>query len=186
MEISLRELIFQQQALQSLLFSRNNFRRNGTNFNASQFTDDHLADLLKLGFKETQLEALQKSMELVTGNNLTRNLREIPKLARKKGLKDAGIAGEIKKGQLATAKYWFYSNMREIAELQVQRGTKKTVLAFHTNQPFFWKFSIRSDKAQGTHYTHLVLEISLEPASSKTSITINGIYGSGEKYYQTF
>lgn len=120
MEISLRELIFQQQALQSLLFSRNNFRRNGINFNASQFTDDHLADLLKLGFKETQLEALQKSMELMTGYNLSGNLREIPKLARKKGLKDAGIAGEIKKGQLATAKYWFYSNMREIAELQVE------------------------------------------------------------------
>ena len=39
-----------------------------------------------------------------------------------------------------------------------------------------WKFTVGSDKARGIYYTHLSLEISLEPASSKTSITIAGVY----------
>ena len=86
--------------------------KNGIQFKASQYTDDHLAGLLKLDFKETQLEALQKSMELVTGIKLTSNLKKNLKQARTKGLKDAGVAGEIQTGQVDTAKYWLYVNSR--------------------------------------------------------------------------
>ena len=175
-EISLRKIIFQEKALESLLFSRKNFLRNGISFKASHFTDEHLAGLLKVGFKETQLEALQKSMKLVTGMKLTSNLKENLKRARNRGLVDAGIAGEIETGQLGSAKYWLYGNIKELAELQIRRAKEKLLLAFHTNQKLYWKFSIGSDKARGIHYTHLMLENSLEPASSKTSITIEGIY----------
>ena len=40
----------------------------------------------------------------------------------------------------------------------------------------FWKFIFGSDKARGIYYTHLSHENCLEPASSKTGITIAGIY----------
>ena len=43
---------------------------------ATQYTDEHPAGLLKLGFKETQLEALQKEMELVTEVKLTSNSKK--------------------------------------------------------------------------------------------------------------
>ena len=72
-EVSLRKIIFQDKALESLLFSRKQFIRCGVSFKARQYTDEHLAGLVKLGFKETQLEALQKSMELITGVKLTSN-----------------------------------------------------------------------------------------------------------------
>ena len=72
-EVSLRKIIFQDKALESLLFSRKQFIRSGVSFKARQYTDEHLAGLVKLGFKETQLEALQKSMELITGVKLTSN-----------------------------------------------------------------------------------------------------------------
>ena len=49
-------------------------------------------------------------------------------------------------------------------------------MANHTNQASVWKFSIGSDKAGGVHFTHLSLDNSLEPATSKTSLTIQGIY----------
>ena len=152
--------------------------KNGIQFKASQYTDDHLAGLLKLDFKETQLEALQKSMELVTGIKLTSNLKKNLKQARTKGLKDAGVAGEIQTGQVGTAKYWLYVNIKELVELQLRRAREKSLLAFHTNQKRVWKFTLGSDKARGIHYTHLILENSLKPASAKTSITIAGIYDS--------
>ena len=175
-ELSLRKLVFKEKSLESLLYSRKHFLRRGVSFQASQYTDEHLAGLLKLNFKETQLEALQKSMELITGVKLTSNLKENLKLARNRGLKDAGKAGEIQTGQKATAKYWICPNIKEIAELQIRRAREKSILAFHTNQKKVWKFSVGSDKASGIHYTHLTLENSLEPASAKTSITISGIY----------
>ena len=115
-------------------------------------------------------------MELITGVKLTSNLTENLKLARNRGLKDAGKEGEIQTGQKATAKYWICSNIKELAELQIRRTRDKSILAFHTNQKTVWKFSVGSDKAGGIHYTHLTLENSLEPASAKTSITISGIY----------
>ena len=49
-------------------------------------------------------------------------------------------------------------------------------MANHTNQASVWKFSIGSDKAGGVHYTHLSLDNTLEPATYKTSLTIQGIY----------
>ena len=81
-EVSLRKLVFQDKALESLLFSRKQFIRSGISFQARQYTDEHLAGLIKLGFKETQLEALQKSMELITGVKLTSNLKKNLKRAR--------------------------------------------------------------------------------------------------------
>ena len=175
-EVSLRKMIFKEKALESLLYSRKHFLRRGISFKASQYTDEHLAGLLKLDFKGTQLEALQKSMELITGVKLTSNLKKNLKLARNRGLKDAGKAGEIQTGQKATAKYWICPNIRELAELQLRRAREKSILGFHTNQNQVWKFSIGSDKARGIHYSHLSLENSLEPASARTCITIAGIY----------
>ena len=115
-------------------------------------------------------------MELITGVKLTSNLKKNLKLARNRGLKDAGKAGEIQTGQKATAKYWICPNIKELAELQIRRAREKSILAFHTNQKKVWKFSVGSDKASGIHYTHLTQENSLDPASAKTSITISGIY----------
>ena len=175
-EVNLRKMIFQDKALESLLFSRKQFLKSGVRFKAAQYTDEHLAGLLKLDFKETQLEALQKSMELVTGVKLTSNLRKNVHQARNRGLKDAGIAGEIKTGQLETAKYWLYPNIKELVGLLIRRAREKSVLAFHTNQNHLWKFTVGGDKARGIYYTHITLENSLQPASSKTSITLAGIY----------
>ena len=62
-EVNLRKMIFQEKALESLLFSRKQYIKCGLRLKATQYTDEHLAGLLKLGFKETQLEALQKSMK---------------------------------------------------------------------------------------------------------------------------
>ena len=88
------------------------------------------------------------------------------------------MAGGNQTGQLDTAKYWLYVNIKELVELQLRRAKEKSLLAFHTNQKRVWKFTLGSDKARGIHYTHLILENSLEPASAKTSITIAGIYDS--------
>ena len=68
-EVDLRKLIFNKKALQSLLFSRNQFLKTGITFEANFFTDDHLAGLLKAELKGSQLEALQKSIEFVSGQN---------------------------------------------------------------------------------------------------------------------
>ena len=180
-------MIFQEKALESLLFSRKQFIRSGVSFQARQYTDEHLAGLVKLGFKKTQLEALQKSMELITGVKLTSNLKKKLKRARNLGLEDAGKAGEIKTGSLKSAKYWLYPNIKEVIELQIRRAREKSLLGFHTNQKQVWNFTVGSDKARGIYYTHLSLENSLEPASSKTTIIrIAGIYDSeaspGRKY----
>ena len=51
-------------------------------------------------------------MKLVTGMKLTSNLKENLKWARNRGLVEAGIAGEIETGQLGSAKYWIYENIR--------------------------------------------------------------------------
>ena len=63
----------------------------------------------------------------------------------------------------------------------MRKAREKSVLAFHTNQNNFWKFTIGGDKARGIYYTHITLENSLQPASSKTSITLAGIYDSEDK-----
>ena len=102
-EVSLRKVIFQDKALESLLFSRKQFIRSGFSFQASQYTDEHLAGLLRLDFKETQLEALQKSMELLTGVKLTSNLKKNLKRARNLGLEDEQKSCEIKTGYLKSA-----------------------------------------------------------------------------------
>ena len=115
-------------------------------------------------------------MELITGVKLTSNLKKNLKRARNLGLEDAGKAGEIKTGSLKSAKYWLYPNIKDVIELQLRRAREKSNLGFHTNQKHFCKFTVGSDKARGIYYTHLSLENSLEPASSKTSITIAGIY----------
>ena len=115
-------------------------------------------------------------MELVTGVKLISNLKKNLKQARTKGLKDAGVAGEIQTGQVGTAKYWLHVNIKELVELQLRWAKETSLLAFHTNQKRVWKFTLGSDKARGIHYTHLILENSLKPASAKTSITIAGIY----------
>ena len=60
---------------------------------------------MKAELKMSQLEALQKSIEFVTGSKLTSNLRKNYKSARNLGLKDAGIAGEIHCAEIETAKY---------------------------------------------------------------------------------
>ena len=81
---------------------------SGFSFQASQYTDEHLVGLLRLDFKEAQLEALQKSMKLITGVKLTSNFKKNLKRAKNLGLEDAGKAGEIKTGSLQSAKYWLY------------------------------------------------------------------------------
>ena len=91
-------------------------------------------------------------MELVTGVKLTSNLKKNLKQARTKGLKDAGVAGETQTGQVGTAKYWLYVNIKELVELQLRRTKEKSLLAFHTNQKRVWKFTLGSDKARGIHY----------------------------------
>ena len=50
------------------------------------------------------------------------------------------------------------------------------MLAKHTNQNSVWAFSIGCDKAGGVQYTHVMLQNTLQPAASKTSLTISGIY----------
>ena len=171
-EVDLRKLIFKNKALESLLFSRKKFLESGVRFKARMFSDEQLAGLLKAELKMSQLEALQKSIEFVTGSKLTSNLRKNYKSARNLGLKDAGIAGEIHCAEIETAKYWQYTNIKELCELLIQRARSKALLAKHTNQGLVWKFSIGSDKAGGVHYTHLSLDNTLEPATSKTSLTI--------------
>ena len=52
-ELSLRKMIFKEKALESLLYSGKHFLRRGISFKASQYTDEHLAGVLKLDFKET-------------------------------------------------------------------------------------------------------------------------------------
>ena len=89
-EVSLRKIIFQDKAIESSLSSRKQIIRSGVSFKARQYTDEHLAGLVKLGLKETRLKALQKSMELITGVKLTSNLKKNLKRARNLGLEDAG------------------------------------------------------------------------------------------------
>ena len=173
-EVDLRKLIFKNKALESLLFSRKKFVESGVHFKARTFSDEHFAGLLKAGLQLSQLEALQKSIEFVTGSKLTSNLRKNYKSARNLGLKDAGVAGEIYCAEKETSKYWQYRNIKELCELLIQRARTKALLANHTNQASVWKFSIGSDKAGGVHYTHLSLDSSLEPPTSKTSHTIQG------------
>ena len=69
-------------------------------------------------------------------------------------MKEAGIAGEIKTGQIETAKYWLYPYIKEFVGLLIRRAREKSVLAFHTNQNYFWHFTIGGDKARGIYYTH--------------------------------
>ena len=64
----------------------------------------------------------------------------------------------------------------------IQRARSKALLAKHTNQGLVSKFSIGTDKAGGVHYTHLSLDNTLEPATSKTSLTIQGIYDTEENF----
>ena len=49
-EIQLRKLIFQENAIESLLYGRKQCLKTGISFKASQYTEDHLAGLLKLNF----------------------------------------------------------------------------------------------------------------------------------------
>ena len=97
-------------------------------------------------------------------------------------MRDAGIAGEIHSAEIETAKYWQYINIKELCELLIQRARRKALLTKHTNLGLVWKFSIGSDKAGGVHYTHLSLDNTLKPASSKTSHTIQGIYDPEENF----
>ena len=113
-EVHLRKLIFNEKALQSLLFSRKQFLKTGITFEANLFSDEHLAGLLKAELKGSQLEALQKSIGFVTGHKLTSNLRANTKAARQLGLLDAGIASEIHSGELKTAKFWYYTHIKEL------------------------------------------------------------------------
>ena len=106
----MRKIIFREKALESLLFCGKQFVKSGLRLKTAQYTDEHLAGLLKLGFKETQLETLQKSMKLVTGVKLTSNIKYVNR-ARNIGLKEAGIEVEIKTGQIETAKYWLYTQI---------------------------------------------------------------------------
>ena len=76
-EVDLRKLIFKNKELESLLFSRKKFLESGVRFKARMFSDEQLAGLLKAELKMSQLEALQKSIEFVTGSKLTSNLRKI-------------------------------------------------------------------------------------------------------------
>ena len=119
-EVDLRKLIFNEKALQSLLFSRKQFLKTGITFEANLFTDEHLAGLLKAELKGSQLEALQKSIEFVTGQKLTSNLRANTKAARQLGLSDAGVAGEIHSGEEETAKFWYYTHIKELCELMIR------------------------------------------------------------------
>ena len=128
--MSLRKVIFQDKALESLLFSRKQFIRSGISFQARQYTDEHLAGLIKLGFKETQLEALQKFMELITGVKLTSNLKKNLKRARNLGLEDARKAEEMKTGRLKSANYRLYVNIEDVIELQLRRVREKSNLGF--------------------------------------------------------
>ena len=70
-------------------------------------------------------------------------------------------------------------------ELLIQRARTKALLAKHTNQELVWKFSIGSDKAGSVHYAHLSFDNTLEPATSKTSLTIQGIYDTEENFERT-
>ena len=65
------------KTLESLLLSRKKFLESGVSFKARTFSDEQLAGLLKAELKMSQLEALQKSIEFVTGSKLTSNLRKI-------------------------------------------------------------------------------------------------------------
>ena len=102
--------------MESLLFSRKKFLESGVHFKARTFSDEHLAGLLKAELQLSQLEALQKSIEFVTGSKLTSNLRKNYKSARNLGLRDAGVAGEIYCAKKETAKYWQYRNIKELCE----------------------------------------------------------------------
>ena len=135
-EVDLRKLIFKNNALESLLFSRK-FLESGVSFKARTFSDKQLAGLLKAGLKMSQLEALKKSIEFVTGSKLTSNLRKNYKSARDLGLRDAGIAGEIHRAEIETEKYWQYINIKELWELLIQRARTKALLAKDTNQELF-------------------------------------------------
>ena len=174
--LDLRKLIFRDKSLQSILFNRRRFLEEGLTFKTTQFTDEHLAGLLKMNFKQEQLYALQRSMKNIMGIKLTTNLKKNLNLARNIGLKDAGCAGEITCGQFETAKFWKYKNIKLTCELLIRRAKQNAFLAKHTNQNSAWKFSIGSDKAGGVHYTHIILQNTLQPAASKTSLTITGIY----------
>ena len=94
----MRKLIFPEKALQSLLFNKQRVLREGLTFKAKQFTDEHLAGLLKMDFKQEQLQALQRSMKKIIGIKLTSNLKKNLKSARNIGLNDAGFGGEITYG----------------------------------------------------------------------------------------
>ena len=152
------------------------FLESGVRYKAPTFSDEHFAGLLKAELKMSQLEDLQKSIEFVTGSKLTSNLRKNYKSARNLGLKDAGVAGEIYCSEKETATYWQYRNIKELCELLIQRARIIAPLANHANQASVWKFSMGCDKAGSIHYTHLSLYNTLEPATSKTNLTIKGIY----------
>ena len=126
-ELDLRKLIFQEKALQSLLFNKERFLREGLTFKATQFTDEHLAGLLKMDFKQEQLQALQRSMKKIIGIKLTSNLKKNLKSARNIGLNDAGCGGEITCGQFETAKFWKYQNIKLTCELLIRRAKQKAL-----------------------------------------------------------
>ena len=155
-EIDLRKLIFREKALQGMLFNKKHFLKEGLTFKAAQFSDEHLAGLLKMIFKQEQLQALQRSMREIMGTKLTSNLKKNLKLARNIGLKDAGSGGEITCGQFETAKFWKYTNIKLTCELLIRRAKQKALLAKHTNQNSVWQFSFGYDSAVGVYYTHIM------------------------------
>ena len=152
--------------------SRKKFLESGVRFKARTFSDEHLAGLLNAELKLSQFEALQKSIEFVTGSKLTSNLRKNHNSARNLGLRDAGVAEEIYCAEKENAKYWQYRNIKELCDFQIQMARLKLLLADHTNQASVWKFLIGSDKAGGVPYTHLSLDNTLEPETYKSSLTI--------------
>ena len=98
-EVNLRKLIFGEKALESLLFSREEFSKSGVTFRADEFNDQHIASLLKVNMKRKQLRVLQQSMSQVMGHKLTGNLKKTLKEARNSGLVDAGSAGVLHCGE---------------------------------------------------------------------------------------
>ena len=81
-------------------------------------------------------------------------------------------------GQLAFCTVENY--LTEVLELLVIRAKKNHLLAKHTNQSMSWKVSFCSDRAHGISFVHFVLQNSIQPASSKTSLTIAAIYDEKE------
>ena len=172
----MRKLIFGDKAIESLLFSREEFLKRGVSFRAHEFSDQHIAGLLKVDMNRNQLRALQRSMSQVMGHKLTSNLKKTLEKARNSGIQDAGDAAILHCGEFQGAKFWRYENITEVVELLVIRAQKNRLLAKHTNQSLSWKIAFCSDRAHGITFVHLVLQNSIEPASAKTSLTIASIY----------